>query len=148
MNATVVTSTRDKVFRRSFPPQTSSARQLRLALERYLTAVDVQDDAVASLLLCADEALINAVAHAPLTPVLVAACVRYDRLVLEVSDEGPGFDAARVRQDELPDLDADHGRGLFLIHQLMDAVRIDSSESGTIIRMELGLAPAEALPVL
>ena len=84
-------------------------------------------------------------AHAPLTPVLVAAWVRHDRVVLEVSDEGPGFDVAGLRQEELPDLSAEHGRGLFLIHRLMDAVRIDSGEGGTTVRMELALTPAEPL---
>jgi anti-sigma regulatory factor (Ser/Thr protein kinase) len=64
-------------------------------------------------------------------------------LVLEVSDDGPGFDAVRARHDELPDLDAEHGRGLFLIHQLIEDVRIDSGESGTTIRMELPLPPLE-----
>ena len=63
--------------------------------------------------------------------------------MLEVSDEGPGLDVARVRRDEVPDLEAEHGRGLFLIHQLMDDVRIDSSGRGTTIRMELQLAPAD-----
>jgi anti-sigma regulatory factor (Ser/Thr protein kinase) len=145
MNATVATSTRERVFRRSFPPQPSSACLLRGSFAQYLASVDVHDEGAADLLLCADEALINAVAHAPLTPVLVAAWVRDERLVLEVSDEGPGFDVSCIRHGELPDLTAEHGRGLFLIYQLMDAVRIDSSEHGTTVRMELRLAPAESL---
>lgn len=141
MNSTVVTGTRERVFRRSFPPQMSSARLLRKTLRQYLAVVDCRGADAEALMLCADEALINAVAHAPYSPVLVAAWARDDRLVLEVSDEGPGLDIARVRRDEVPDLDAEHGRGLFLIHQLMDSVRIDSSECGTTIRMELQLSP-------
>lgn len=147
MNVTVATSTRERVFRRSFPPQPSSAQLLREALGQYFAAVDVQGADAAKLLLCADEALINAVAHAPQTPVLVAASVRDERLVLEVSDEGPGFDVAQARPNELPDLDAEHGRGLFIIHQLMEHVRIDSSEYGTTIRMELQLLSME-LPLV
>jgi anti-sigma regulatory factor (Ser/Thr protein kinase) len=135
MNATVATSTRERVFRRSFPPRTSSAHLLRTALGEYLACIEVDGDAAASLLLCADEALINAVAHAPLTPVLVGAWVREERLILEVSDEGPGFEVAVARLEELPDLDADHGRGLFLIHQLMDDVEVRSGSTGTVVRM-------------
>jgi anti-sigma regulatory factor (Ser/Thr protein kinase) len=143
MDAAVATSTRERVFRRSFAPQPSSARLLRSALGRYFGAVGVEGTHAAALLLCADEALINAVAHAPQAPVLVAAWVREERFVLEVSDEGPGFDVSRAGHHALPDLDADHGRGLFLIHQLMEDVRIESGEHGTTVRMELRLAPAE-----
>jgi serine/threonine-protein kinase RsbW len=116
-----------------------------MTLGRYLVEVECGHAEADVLLLCADEALINAVTHAPETPVLVAAWIREDRLVLEVSDEGPGLDLAKVHGDEVPDLEAEHGRGLFLIHQLMDAVDIDSSGRGTTIRMELRLAPAEAM---
>ena len=145
MNTTVGIGTRERVFRRSFPPHTSSARLLRELLRPYLAAVGCRGAEAEASLLCADEALINAVSHAPQTPVLVAAWVREDRLVLEVSDEGPGLDVARVRRDEVPDLEAEHGRGLFLIHQLMDDVRIDSSGCGTTIRMELQLAPVDLM---
>jgi anti-sigma regulatory factor (Ser/Thr protein kinase) len=144
MNATVATCARERVFRRAFPPQPSSAQHLRDGLARYFATIDVKGTDAAQLLLCADEALINAVAHAPQSPVLVAAWVHDDRFVLEVSDEGPGFDVAWSHHDVLPDLDAEHGRGLFLIHQLMKHVRIDSGEHGTTIRMELRLSPAES----
>jgi serine/threonine-protein kinase RsbW len=142
MTATVATSTRERVFRRSFPPRPSSARLLREALGRYFAAIDVEGPQAAQLLLCADEAFINAVAHAGDARVLVAAWVRDERLVLEVSDEGTGFDVAQLGHAEPPDLDAEHGRGLFLIHRLMDRVRIDSCGSGTTIRMEAQLPPA------
>jgi anti-sigma regulatory factor (Ser/Thr protein kinase) len=145
MNATVATSTRERVFRRSFPSSPSSARSVRAALAAYVATIGADDAESARSLLCVDEAFINAASHAPHAPVLVAAWVRDDRLVLEVSDEGPGFDAAEACHGELPDLDDEHGRGLFLIHQLMDDVRIDSRESGTTIRMGLRLSPA--LPV-
>lgn len=143
MNATVAIGTRDRVFQRSFLSQTSSARLLRKTLGQYLAEVECSGADAEALMLCADEAFINAVAHAPDTRVLVAAWIYGDRLVLEVSDEGPGLDMAKVRCDEVPDLEAEHGRGLFLIHRLMDAVRIDSSGCGTIIRMELQLSQME-----
>jgi serine/threonine-protein kinase RsbW len=143
MDATVTTGRRERVFRRSFPPHTSSARLLRVTLARYLAEVECSDAETGAVMLCADEALINAVAHAPETPVLVASWLRDDRLVVEVSDEGPGFDLAKMHGDAVPDLEAEHGRGLFLIHQLMDGVHIDSSGHGTTIRMELQLAPTQ-----
>ena len=79
MNA-VASGARERVFRRSFPPHTESARLLREMLRPYLAAVGCRGADAEALMLCADEALINAVSHAPQTPVLVAAWVREDRL--------------------------------------------------------------------
>ena len=141
VDSTIVSGTRERVFRRSFEPQPLSVRLLRHALGQYLTAIGVDEVAASRLQLCADEALANSIAHAPRSPVVIAAWVRDDRLVLEVSDGGPGFDVGMARRDELPDLDAEHGRGLFLIRGLMDRVDIDSDEQGTTIRMESQLPP-------
>lgn len=126
-------------FRRSFAPRPSSAPMLRVALMQYLTANRIDDGAVPKIVLCADEALINAVQHAPDSPIRVAAEVRGDRLVLEVADGGPGFDPSDLDDDPLPDLMGEHGRGLFLIRQLMDDLEILSDDRGTTLRMGLGL---------
>jgi serine/threonine-protein kinase RsbW/non-specific serine/threonine protein kinase len=81
----------------------------------------------AQLQLGLQEALVNAVRHGnggdP------AKCLRIRRietpnwLVWQVQDEGPGLPAA-ARGAQLPDrLDAEGGRGLFLIHHCFDDVR-------------------------
>ena len=130
---------RARVFRRSFAPRPSSAPMLRDALTAFLAANRVDDQVARRIVLCADEALINAVQHAPASPVDVVAGVRGDGLVLEVSDGGPGFDPARLDRDAVPELMGEHGRGLFLIRQLMDDLEILSDEHGTTLRMALHL---------
>lgn len=46
---------------------------------------------------------------------------------LKVTDEGPGFDPAAVPEPIRPDqLDGAHGRGLYLIRKLVDAVQFNA----------------------
>ena len=127
---------RSDAFRRWFAARPSSAAVLREALTTYLTANDIDDAATRLIVLCADEALINAVAHAAGSPVGVFADLRDDHFTLEVSDGGPGFDASQIDGDGEPDLMGEHGRGLFLIRKLMDDLEILSDEHGTTLHME------------
>ena len=126
-------------FRRWFAARPSSAAVLRKALTAYLTANDVDGAATKLIVLCADEALINAVAHAAGSPVGVFADLRDAHLTLEVSDGGPGFDTSQIDGDAAPDLMGEHGRGLFLIRNLMDDLEILSDEHGTTLHMERDL---------
>ena len=127
------------VFRRWFAARPSSAAVLREALTTYLIANDIDDAATRLIVLCADEALINAVAHAAGSPVGVFADLRDDHFTLEVSDGGPGFDPSQIDSDAEPDLMGEHGRGLFLIRRLMDDLEILSDEHGTTLHMERDL---------
>jgi serine/threonine-protein kinase RsbW len=70
--------------------------------------------------------------------VRVRACVGDDRLVLEVSDEGKGFDMDRCIIDPTtPEhLEREDGRGLFLMKQLMDRVE-RFSQGGNVVRLTL-----------
>lgn len=74
------------------------------------------------------EALSNAVVRGnredPSKRVRVRALVSDREFVLEVTDEGPGFDlAAAMRDPRYPGaLEREDGRGIFLMQQLMDRV--------------------------
>jgi anti-sigma regulatory factor (Ser/Thr protein kinase) len=112
---------------------------LRETLTTYLTANGIDDAASRMIVLCADEALINAVAHAADSPVGVFADLRDDHLTIDVSDGGRGFDPSQIDTGAEPDLMGEHGRGLFLIHNLMDDFEILSDERGTTLHMERDL---------
>jgi serine/threonine-protein kinase RsbW len=66
----------------------------------------------------------------------VRAELRDDIIRVHVTDEGPGFDPARVPEPIRPEqLDEAGGRGLFLIRKLVDAVQFN--EQGNSICMIL-----------
>ena len=70
--------------------------------------------------------------------VQVKADVSPARLVLEVVDEGPGFDLAEALIDPTSpeNLEREDGRGLFLMTRLMDQLERFSSH-GNVVRMTL-----------
>ena len=94
-------------------------------------------DAVFDIKVALGEALTNAISHgAPKhgTGVVTVVVSAYeDRLVIEVSDRGCGFDPANTLT---PDLDATRGRGIMFMRALMDSVQFESTEPcGTLVRL-------------
>ena len=88
------------------------------------------------------EALSNAILRGnrddPSKSVHVRASVDSDRLVVEVRDEGAGFDLDACTVDAGPDtVEREDGRGLFLMRKLMDRVERVTSEPGNTVRLTL-----------
>lgn len=89
------------------------------------------------------EALSNAILRGngddPGKHVHIRAEVDARRLVLEVADEGEGFDLERSLVDPTTpeNLDREDGRGLFLMQQLMDRVERVEAPGGSVVRMTL-----------
>ena len=91
------------------------------------------------------EALSNAILRGnsddPSKTVHVRASVDPDQLVIEVRDQGQGFDLDACTVDVGPDtLEREDGRGLFLMRKLMDRVECVPSEPGNTIRLTLNRA--------
>ena len=91
------------------------------------------------------EALANAVIHgAGKDPSKMVecrvACEEQHGMLIVVSDPGDGFDPAKVADPlHAENLYSDHGRGIFLINRLMDAV--EYKRGGTEIHMRKFLKP-------
>lgn len=89
------------------------------------------------------EALSNAILRGngddPAKHVHVRAEVDARRLVLEVADEGAGFDldTSLVDPTTPENIGREDGRGLFLMQQLMDRVERVEAPSGSVVRMTL-----------
>ncbi len=88
------------------------------------------------------EALANAIVHGckedPTRSIQFGVCCDESRgMLIVVRDPGPGFDPASIpspiRGEQVY---SSHGRGIFLINELMDEVRFD--RGGTEIRMRKG----------
>ncbi len=103
---------------------------------RSMKCVDGKEDAIELALL---EALANAVIHgAKEDPTKVVeclvACDEQRGILIIVRDPGPGFDPQEIPACTIGEnLFSNHGRGIFLINQLMDEVKFH--KNGTEIHM-------------
>jgi len=87
--------------------------------------------------LATQEALKNIIQHAcPADNNMhFEALVTADNLVIDVTDQGAGFDTGTMEDGPAPAM-ALHGRGIQLIRGLMDNVWITSDQEGTVVHME------------
>ena len=69
--------------------------------------------------------------------VRVRAVIRDDAVVFDITDEGPDFDMDAKRVEPTPEnITREEGRGLFLMHRLMDRVE-HIYKKGNVIRLTL-----------
>ena len=120
-------------FQRSLSLDVSELAAARQQLSAFLHDLDLQREVVDSVLLCVQEACKNAIRFSGSQrdiDVTVAVTSREVRLVIR--DHGMGFKPPEVDISRTPDLSDQQGRGLFLIHCLMDEVRI-ACDDGAIV---------------
>jgi serine/threonine-protein kinase RsbW len=87
--------------------------------------------------LAVSEACANVVAHSgPGDAYEVAVTVGPATCHIRVVDVGRGFDHRALRGPGMAEVDAEHGRGVALMHALVDQVRFESEpERGTVVHL-------------
>jgi len=114
-----------------------SIRTLRQQLKAFLNSSLLSPEDLCEVELAAGEACTNAVKHGSprggLDEVRVTCIVSEHAVVVEVSDNGAGFDPESVLPPE-PDGLHDGGMGLFLMRALVDSVEFEF-EAGTTVRL-------------
>jgi anti-sigma regulatory factor (Ser/Thr protein kinase) len=118
----------------TLPPTSSSLPDLRRAVARSLGGIDAE--VVADVLLALDEAVSNAVRHGSRggDPVLVTVDADGEWVEMTVRDGGPTPRLPRLPAEPPPVLHTG-GRGLWLILQLVDEVRLQRVGDGTRLTM-------------
>src|ERR687892_1094380 len=120
------------------PNETSRLSELRAFVASFLADVRAPVDVSAEIILATSEAAANAVRHGRRTDgrseIRLRLVLEGEKVSVTVVDDGPGF-TAPARDHALPDRFASGGRGLFLMHELMDEVTITPSAEGTIVAM-------------
>lgn len=120
----------------SYPPRRASAARMREELRDYLAGQAVDAVVAGEVVLATDEAFVNAVTHAHDDGMIhVSAYVSGREASIEVQDHGGGFTPRTPRRAAVPDALLPHGRGMFLMEHMMDAVSIESGGTGTTVRM-------------
>lgn len=119
--------------RLTIPARAEYITLCRLALTGIARVRDLSDELLADLKLALTEAASNSVRHAysgdaHTGMVEISYELRPDRLVIEVTDEGEGFDpaAARGRPEEL----SEGGLGIAIIRAIADEVEIGTQPGG------------------
>ena len=109
------------------------------AVAEKLQALNLSEEKQLEIGLALQEALANAVVHGCNNDATktVTCCMMSDdngRVFIAVSDPGPGFKAESLADPKMQEnLHADHGRGIYLIRELMDEVKF--ARGGQEIRM-------------
>jgi serine/threonine-protein kinase RsbW len=109
------------------------------AVSATLTQLDVPEEKRLEIALAVQEALANAVVHGCKNDSSKEIGCRVERdadgrIVIVVTDPGGGFHPEVLPDPKRPEnLHADHGRGVYLIRQLMDEVHFENG--GNQIRM-------------
>jgi len=123
----------------AMPATTESIATITGAISEIMVRLEIPENKRFEIDLAVQEALANAVRHGCNgDPTKTIRCrLNKDpqgRIVITVSDPGPGFKPEALADPHAPDnLYGDHGRGVYLIRQLMDEVQFE--HGGTQIRM-------------
>jgi anti-sigma regulatory factor (Ser/Thr protein kinase) len=139
------------VLRRRIPPGTGSAPPLgafeyrfspslatvplaRHLLGDWLDHLSLDPSERDDVLLVASELCSNAVRHASGKPGALAmrAWADGDALVVEVEDDGAGMELSHRLED--PDLEAETGRGIYVVRALTDDLTVRRADERTIVR--------------
>ncbi|HUR13689.1 MAG TPA: SpoIIE family protein phosphatase [Mycobacteriales bacterium] len=127
-------ATRTSTERWQIQPDRHAAQQLRRDAVRWLADRGIPAGDTA---LVVAELLANAV-RAARGIVVLELSVRQGRLHVAVTDDGPGL--VELPDEELPALDGEGNRGLFLVRKLSCDVELDPDTIGTTVRCWLPLA--------
>lgn len=129
-------------FDRRFPPMAASVPMARHEISGWLAVGGDGPASIADeLLLVVTELATNSM-RAARSGFQIRAWFEADSVVLELTDDGTGFDQRRVPDHgQVPELMAERGRGLFLLRELMDDLIIESNESGTVVRARKRFSP-------
>ncbi len=132
-------------FTTRFPAEVEAIAPVVERVMEIARQLKFPDEKEAEIGLALQEALANAVKHGckndpNLTVQCTVATEPSGGMVIVVRDSGPGFDPGKVpNPKEEENIFSDHGRGIFMINQLMDEVRFE--RGGTELHMRKSNKP-------
>ena len=125
-------------FEYRFSPNRVTVPLARHLLADWLDLLPVEAPEAADLVLAASELCANAVRNATGAPggLTLRAWAEGGSVVMEVEDDGAGFEFAdRYDEDDPPDPEAEHGRGLYLVEAVTDDLSVRRVEGHNVVRV-------------
>jgi anti-sigma regulatory factor (Ser/Thr protein kinase) len=130
------------------PCRSDSVPTLRALLHRDLERWEIPAEVADAILLATGEAVTNAVVHGSWGQQDSVMVVRWSVVdgvfSFSVQDRGPGFDGSGTAMSRRAHPSQNRGRGLYIMHALMDRVVVDSGLGGTRIMLEKALEEPSA----
>ncbi len=123
-------------FEYRFSPSVATIPLGRHLLRDWLELLAVEEAERADLLLVASELCSNAVRHSTGAPraLVLRAYAEGDAVVVEVEDDGEGFELGARYDDEVPDPELERGRGLYVVEALTDDISVRRESGRTVVR--------------
>jgi anti-sigma regulatory factor (Ser/Thr protein kinase) len=137
---------RRDTFQFRIPGDPKYVSMVRRAMRTIAIDLGFAEDVIWKIEVSVAEALANAVEHGSpgqnRNNVVVACTFEAGKLTIDVMDEGPGF--ALPNSDEIWESLDERGRGLRMIYELMDNVKVSRSRRGSRLRMVKTVQPERA----
>jgi serine phosphatase RsbU (regulator of sigma subunit)/anti-sigma regulatory factor (Ser/Thr protein kinase) len=123
-------------FEYKFSPSPATIPLGRHLFADWLEHLAVDDAERSDLILVASELCSNALRHSSGAPGALAlrAWAEGDAVVVEVEDDGVGFELEEHYDDEIPELFAERGRGLYVVEALTDEISVSRDDDHTVVR--------------
>jgi anti-sigma regulatory factor (Ser/Thr protein kinase) len=115
---------------------TTDLAAVRAVVYRYARQAGLPESRAIDLVLAVSEVAANTVRHAK-SPGSLKIWYDTKEIVCQIQDEGTITDPLAGRRQ--PSLEAMGGHGLWIVNQVCDEVEIRSDETGTTIRLHMGL---------
>ena len=133
-------------FSETIPSKLDKVSDLISDIVKKLDFLPWDDLGRSNVKLCLQEAVVNAIKHGnkcdEKKKVKIEFSVEKDGLIIEVTDQGDGFDIKTLSDPTYNDnLGKLQGRGIFVIYKLMK--KVESTNSGRTIRMTMQLKKKE-----
>lgn len=133
----------------NLPRDASTVAVARRLCRTAMEELGITRACVHDVSLAVTEACANVIEHSSDTEdeYEVSIILAEDRCEIQVIDKGRGFDHESLRRDMI-DVSAERGRGISLMHALVDNVRFESRpQTGTVVHLVKTLDLEEASPL-
>ena len=120
------------------PSDIKYVRDVSSGILKWLEPRKLDDSALFDIRLCVEEVVRNAITHGNNNDkglnVLVNYWLEGDRLVIEVEDEGMGFDIGKVPDPTIEEnIMKGSGRGVYIVRKLID--KMEFNDKGNKVRL-------------